>query len=98
MKTTKPSTQWVKITDRAGNEFVTAECVQAHSDLSKRFNVPILHNTGQARQKKVKRYITNILTLNLSLLGSSDGEFGVVKYTLKKQTQSAREDKYFHVR
>ena len=44
----------MKITDRAGNEFVTAKCVQAHSDLSKRFNVPILHNTGQARHNKGK--------------------------------------------
>ena len=29
--------------------------------------------------------------------GSSDGEFGVVKYSLKKYTQTAREDREFKV-
>ena len=32
-------------------------------------------------------YITSII------LGSSDGEFGIVKYTLKKQTHTSREDR-----
>ena len=44
--------QWVKLTDRAGNEFVTAKCIHAHSDLAKKHKIPVRHITGAARHNK----------------------------------------------
>ena len=48
----KPVKQLVKMTDRAGNEYVTAKCLQAHSDLAKKTGIPLRHITGQCRHCK----------------------------------------------